>query len=67
MKIWQVARDWSIDGMELVEKADPVPGPGQVTVRIRAASLNFRDLLTVQGKGGATSCRSFPAPTAPER
>src|ERR1700742_4299943 len=39
--------------MELVERPDPVPGPGQVAVRMRAASLNYRDLLTVQGKGGA--------------
>jgi NADPH:quinone reductase-like Zn-dependent oxidoreductase len=53
MKVWQVAREWSIEGMELVEKPDPVAGPGQVTVRIRAASLNYRDLLTVQGEGGA--------------
>ena len=28
----------------------PVPGPGQVRVAIRAASLNFPDLLVVQGK-----------------
>ncbi|WP_291853023.1 NAD(P)-dependent alcohol dehydrogenase [Bradyrhizobium sp.] len=53
MKVWQVAREWSIDGMELVERPEPVPGPGQVAVRIRAASLNYRDLLTVLGKGGA--------------
>src|SRR5256885_14983339 len=53
MKVWQVAHDWSIEGMELTEMPDPAPGPGQVSVRIRAASLNFRDLLTVQGKGGA--------------
>jgi NADPH:quinone reductase-like Zn-dependent oxidoreductase len=53
MKVWQVAREWSIEDMELVERPDPVPGPGQVAVRMRAASLNYRDLLTVQGKGGA--------------
>lgn len=52
MKVWQVAREWSIEGMELVEQPQPEPGPGQVVVRIRAASLNYRDLLTVQGKGG---------------
>lgn len=60
MKVWQVARDWSIEGMELVERPDPAPGPGQVTVRIRAASLNFRDLLTVQGKGGAYKLPLIP-------
>ena len=53
MKIWQVAREWSIDGLELAERPAPEPGPAQIAVRIRAASLNFRDLLTVQGRGGA--------------
>lgn len=52
MKVWQVAREWSIEGMDLVEQPEPEPGLGQVAVRIRAASLNYRDLLTVQGKGG---------------
>jgi NADPH:quinone reductase-like Zn-dependent oxidoreductase len=37
--------------MELVERPEPEPGPGQITVRMRAASLNYRELLTVQGKG----------------
>jgi NADPH:quinone reductase-like Zn-dependent oxidoreductase len=60
MKIWQVAHEWSIERMEMVERPDPVPGPGQVTVRIRAASLNFRDLLTVQGKGGVTKLPLIP-------
>jgi len=39
--------------MELVERPDPETGAGQIAVRMRAASLNYRDLLTVQGKGGA--------------
>jgi NADPH:quinone reductase-like Zn-dependent oxidoreductase len=53
VKVWQVSRDWSIDAMELVEQPEPTPGPGQVVVRMRAASLNYRDLLTVEGKGGS--------------
>jgi NADPH:quinone reductase-like Zn-dependent oxidoreductase len=36
-----------------VEQPEPTPGPGQVVVRMRAASLNYRDLLTVEGKGGS--------------
>jgi NADPH:quinone reductase-like Zn-dependent oxidoreductase len=53
LKVWQVTREWSIDAMELVERPDPETGAGQIAVRMRAASLNYRDLLTVQGKGGA--------------
>jgi NADPH:quinone reductase-like Zn-dependent oxidoreductase len=52
MKVWQVAREWSIEGMELAERPEPVPGPGQVAIRIRAASLNYRDLPTVEGRRG---------------
>jgi NADPH:quinone reductase-like Zn-dependent oxidoreductase len=39
----------SLDGLTLTERPAPQPGPGQVLVRLRAASLNFRDLLLVRG------------------
>jgi NADPH:quinone reductase-like Zn-dependent oxidoreductase len=35
------------------ETASPSPGPGEVTVRIRAASLNYRDLLVRSGKSAS--------------
>ena len=60
MKAWHVAREWSIDAMELVEQPEPSPGPGQIIVRMRAASLNFRDLLTVEGKGGSHKLPLIP-------
>src|SRR5437762_10074699 len=60
VKVWQVSREWSIDAMELIEQPDPMPRSGQVVVRMRAASLNYRDLLTVEGKGG-----SFGLPLIP--
>lgn len=38
------------DELELAEIADPVPGPGEVVVRVKAAALNFFDTLIIQGK-----------------
>lgn len=38
------------DELELAEIADPVAGPGEVVVRVKAAALNFFDTLIVQGK-----------------
>ncbi len=40
------------DQLQLVDLPDPVPGRREVLVRMRAASLNFRDILTVDGKYG---------------
>src|SRR5258708_13689516 len=44
--------------MMLVEKPAPAPGPGQVLVKLKAATINYRDLLTV--KGGYGSRQKFP-------
>ena len=38
-----------IDSLTLVERPEPAPGPRQVLVRVRATSLNYRDLITVEG------------------
>jgi NADPH:quinone reductase len=37
------------DKLSVVELDDPVPGPGQVVIDVSFASLNFPDLLTIQG------------------
>lgn len=39
----------SIDGLELCEEQIPTLGKGEVLVRVRANSLNFRDLAILQG------------------
>ena len=36
----------------MVELPDPKPGPGQVLVRMKAVSLNYRDLLMINGMYG---------------
>jgi NADPH:quinone reductase-like Zn-dependent oxidoreductase len=52
MKVWQIADHWSLQGLRIVEQPEPSPARGQIAIRMRAASLNYRDLLTVLGKGG---------------
>lgn len=50
MKAWQVHEWCEPAGMAFEEVAVPTPGPGEVLIRNRAASLNFFDILQVQGK-----------------
>jgi NADPH:quinone reductase-like Zn-dependent oxidoreductase len=49
MKAYRVHELTGPGGLRLDELPDPVPGPGQVLVRMRALSLNFRDLLMCKG------------------
>ncbi len=50
MKAWQVSRPGEPrDVLELVEVPAPVPGPGQVLVRVLAAAANFPDALLCRG------------------
>ena len=58
MKAYELQGPGGVDEMKLVEKAVPVPGPGQVLVKLKAATINYRDLLTV--KGGYGSRQKFP-------
>lgn len=53
MRVWEVQHQWGIENLRQAERPAPAPGPGQIVVGMRAASLNYRDLLTVQGKAGA--------------
>ena len=49
MRAWQIQERFGLDALVLVEREERAPGPGEVAVRVRAASLNYRDLLTVEG------------------
>jgi len=49
MRAIQVSEPWGVDRIEVVERPEPAPGHGQVLVRMRAVSLNYRDLLMVGG------------------
>jgi NADPH:quinone reductase-like Zn-dependent oxidoreductase len=45
MRAYRMTPGGGIDGVRPVELPDPHPGPGQVGVRVRATSLNYRDLM----------------------
>ena len=49
MRAWEVSGSFGLDQLSLVERPEPVLGPHQVRIAVRAASLNYRDLLMVQG------------------
>ena len=48
----------SIDDLHFVTKPESGPGPDEVVIRVRAAALNFRDVLTALGMLKAPSRRS---------
>ena len=43
---------FGLDGLRMVDTQEPDPPPGHVTLRLHAASLNFRDLEIVEGRYG---------------
>jgi NADPH:quinone reductase-like Zn-dependent oxidoreductase len=49
MKVIEVQESFGIDNLAVSERPEPKTGPGEVKIRMRAVSLNFRDLLMVQG------------------
>ena len=49
MRVVEIAGAFGLSNLRLAERPEPHPGPGQVLLRMRAASLNFRDVLTVEG------------------
>ena len=49
MEASELRGGFGLDNLVLAERPDPRPGPGQLLLEMRAASVNYRDLLTVQG------------------
>ena len=59
MRAYQLDRLGSLDGLVLVRRDIPSPGAGEVLVQVRASSLNFRDMIILDGW--------YPAPVPPGR
>jgi NADPH:quinone reductase-like Zn-dependent oxidoreductase len=53
VKALEAHEQFGLEAVRIVERPDPVPGPGQVVLRSLAWSLNYRDLLD----GGWTLAR----------
>jgi NADPH:quinone reductase-like Zn-dependent oxidoreductase len=49
MKAYELQGGFGIDNLKPMERPDPKPGAGQVLLKMRAWSLNFRDLMLVKG------------------
>jgi len=62
MKLWKFPQADGIDTMAMAETPTPKPGRGQVLLRVRATSLNYRDLMVATGRGarGPTPANLIP-------
>ncbi len=58
MKLYEITEPKGIDSLKLTERPTPKPGPGEVLVRVRATSLNYRDLALI--KGGLARMMKLP-------
>lgn len=61
MKAYEVRETTGLDGLHLnADRPEPVPGLGQVLVRMRAAALNYRDQGVIKGAYGYTKFPVIP-------
>ena len=60
MKAWQITAQTGPDGLRLNEIVEPKPARGEVLVRVRANSLNYRDLMVADGRYGRAELPLVP-------
>ena len=51
MEAYRIERFGSVDGIMLRSSEDPRPGLKEILMRVRASSLNYRDLMVLKGGG----------------
>src|SRR5262252_5254286 len=61
MEAYRIDRFGSVDGIVLRSSEDLRPGPHEILMRVRASSLNYRDLMVLKGGGrGPTKLGVIP-------
>ena len=61
MQAWEIVSAGGLDALALNERTSQKPGPGEVLVRMRASSINYRDLSTILDP----EARAIPYPRIP--
>ena len=61
MRAYEITGPEGVDALALTERTLPVPGPGEVSVKMQANSINYRDLSTIESPVG----RGFDFPRVP--
>ena len=49
MEAYRIDRFGSVDGIVRRSSEDSRPGPKEILMRVRASSLNYRDLMVLKG------------------
>lgn len=60
MRCYEYAKDGAAYRLVAATRPDPIPSPGMAVVRVRAASLNYRDLIQLRNQAGRDVAGRIP-------
>ncbi len=61
MRAYEIVSDGGVDALALNQRQAPQPGKGEILVDLRASSINYRDLSTIENP----AARNIPYPCIP--
>ncbi len=61
MRAYEIVSDGGVDALALNDRPDPEPGAEEILVAVRASSINYRDLSTIEDP----AARAIPYPRIP--
>jgi NADPH:quinone reductase-like Zn-dependent oxidoreductase len=59
MRVFQVEDNWSMENARISSRPDPLPGPREVRIKMKASALNYRDLI-VPKRGYGSRMKTLP-------